>query len=250
MTNDADAGWQNPPMGRVTRAVACVPYGGGKSLDVYRAARTGLPVLLLWHGSGPNERDALSTIAQGIAARGALCLVPDWQSDDVAIGRQNLLDSISFARQRGAEFGGDAERISLCGWSLGANAAADVVLHPAVIDGWRPESFVGIAGGYDRSPITDAVITDGMTSDAHVRCLFIHGSEDGVVDVQRSRDSHQALLSWGWDSALMELDTDHAGIIGTRYDRDQGRCVVTVDSARAQAGNVVAGWVFAHIDSL
>ncbi len=228
-----------------------VPYGGEKALDAFYPStdRKGLPVALLWHGRGPNERDTLTTLARKVAERGAVCLVPDWQSDDISTGRRNLLDSISFGRQSAARFGGDANRISLCGWSLGANAAADVMLHPHVTEGWRPKSFIGIAGGYDSSPITDSFITNGMTREADVRCLLIHGTEDSIVDVQRSRDSHAALLGWGWTSTLKELNTDHAGIIGTRYDTGLGRCVATDEAARVRAGDLVAGWVFAQLDS-
>jgi predicted esterase len=225
-------------------------YRPDKLLDIFQCpSRVGSPVVLFWHGSGPNERDALSTLASAVNKQGAVCLVPDWQSDTNAEGRKNLLDSITFARKEAETYGGDPTRISLCGWSLGANAAADLTLHPDVIEGWRPNAFVGIAGGYDKSPITDGALTDHMTSEPDVPCLLVHGTEDHVVDVQRSRDSHEALLGWGWKSTLREVGTDHAGIIGTRYDPQKNRCLPTNELERVEAVNAVANWIYAHVTS-
>lgn len=227
-----------------------LPYGGGKVLDIYRPEDgVGLPVVLLWHGSGPDERDALATLASRVAKRGAVCLVPDWQSDMDDIGRENLLTSISFAREDAQSVGGDRSRISLCGWSWGANAAADVTLHPDVTAGWRPSSFVGLAGGYDVSPITGGPIVDGMTHAADVPCLFIHGIQDQIVSVEHSRRSHETLYKSGWQSKLREVDTDHAGILGTRYDSDLARCVPSSESDRVLAVNLVAEWLFEHVDT-
>ncbi len=226
-------------------------YSPCKLLDIFRCPdRVGLPVVLLWHGSGPNERDALSTLASAVSKEGAVCFAPDWQSDTIAKGRKNLLDSIVFARKKAETYGGDPTNISLCGWSLGANAAADVMLHPQVTAGWRPMTFVGIAGGYDKSPITDGALTEAMTNEPDVPCLLVHGTNDHVVPVQRSRDSHEALLRWGWKSALREVDTDHAGIIGTRYDPQQKRCMATNEMARVETVNAVASWIYAHVTSV
>jgi predicted esterase len=236
----------SPVMPRVTS----VPYGAGKLLDVYEPLDHGaLPVVLLWHGSGPDERDALAVLASAVAMRGSVCLVPDWQSKDSILGRENLLASVSFGRRTAPEFGGDRDRIALCGWSLGAKAAADLMLHPQAAGGWRPCAFVGLAGGYDSSPITDAPLAKDRTTEASVPCLLIHGTRDHIVPVQRSREFHHALQDWGWQSELKELDTDHAGIIGTRYDPDRGRCVSSDDPTHTRAVERVAGWVFAHVNS-
>ncbi len=226
-------------------------YGPDKLLDIFQCSdRFGSPVVLLWHGSGPNERDALSTLARTVAQRGAVCFVPDWQSDTIAESRKDLLESIAFARTEAETYGGDPTNISLCGWSLGANAAADVTLHPQATEGWRPRNFVGIAGGYDKSPITDGALTDAMTNEPDVPCLLVHGTDDHVVPVQRSRDFHEALLGRGLRSTLREVDTDHAGIIGTRYDPQQSRCVATDEVARVETVHAVADWIFAHVTSV
>jgi predicted esterase len=230
--------------------VTSIPYGGGKLLDVYEPPdREALPVVLLGHGSGIRERDALAVLASALAVRGSVCLVPDWQSEDVAFGRDNLLASVSFGLRNAPAFGGDRDRIAVCGWSLGAKAAADLMLHPQAAGGWRPRAFVGLAGGYDSSPITNAPLAEGRTTEANVPCLLIHGIRDHIVPVQRSREFHRALHDWGWQSELRELDTDHAGIIGTRYDPVRGRCVTSDDADHLRAVERVAGWVFTHVNS-
>ncbi len=227
-----------------------VPYEAGKLLDVYRLRdREALPIVLIWHGSGPNERDALARLAREVASKGALCLVPDWQSDEVSTGRANLLASISFCRDRGGEFGGDPSLISLCGWSLGANAAADLMLHPPITGSWRPQAFIGLAGDYGTSPISGGLIVDGMTNAMDVRCLLVHGTQDQVVPARRSREAHEALQRWGWQSTLKLLETDHAGIIGTRYDERLGRCVASHEWGRIEVMRSVVLWLFEHVDS-
>jgi predicted esterase len=191
----------------------------------------------------------MAPLARVVASRGVLCLVPDWQSDVDSTGRANLLASVSFGRNEATEFGGDPSRISLCGWSLGANAAADLMLHPPITDGWRPNAFVGLAGDYGTSPFSDDLLVKGMTNAADAPCLLVHGTEDEVVPASRSRESHEALRSWGWQSVLKELDTDHAGIVGTRYDPKSGRCLPSEESSRVRAVHSVARWLFEHIES-
>ena len=59
-----------------------VPYGLGKALDVYRPGNDAVvPVVLLWHGVGPDERDVLGALATAAAERGVMVLVPDWRRD-------------------------------------------------------------------------------------------------------------------------------------------------------------------------
>ena len=112
-----------------------MPYGHGKVLDIYRpgriAAATGPePVVLLWHGVGPDERDVLEPLARATAALGAMVFVPDWRSDAPDGGRANLLGSVSFTRQQAPGLGGDAEAIALAGWSRGGRAAAGLAVRP------------------------------------------------------------------------------------------------------------------------
>ncbi|WP_244927000.1 hypothetical protein [Streptomyces eurocidicus] len=93
----------------------------GKAIDVYGPAEGAgaAPVVLLWHGTGPDERAMLAPVARAAAARGLVVFVPDWRSDAPDRGRAHLLDSLTHAHDHAAEHGGDAARLVVAGWSAG-----------------------------------------------------------------------------------------------------------------------------------
>ena len=206
----------------------------------------GAPVVLLWHGSGPDERDALVPLAAAVAARGVVALVPDWRSDDALAGPRDLLGSIDFATDSAAGLGGDPGRLVLAGWSLGANAAADVAFHPDVAHGWHPTAVVGLGGGYDQTPFDDSRRTRDPMADIAVGgagrpALLAHGTSDNLIPLERSVVATAALAEAGWRAVLRQVDTDHAGVIGTVYDRRLKRCVPSDDPGRRAALESVAG---------
>jgi predicted esterase len=232
----------------MTRSVS---YASGKRLDIHvPEARAEVPVVLMWHGSGPDERDALAPLADELAQRGVLALVPDWQSDDAVTGRGQLLASVAFARTEARTFGADPARIVLAGWSLGANAAAHVGLHPGSVDGWSPAAVVGLGGSYTGSPFGDDVF-DGAPgapdapAAAGRRVLLVHGTVDKLVPAERSMEAADRFAGLGWTVRLRQVGTDHAGVIGTVYDRVRHRCVPTDDpvrvAVRRQVADLVAG---------
>jgi len=221
------------------------PYAPGKLLDVHAPeGNADVPVVLLWHGSGPDERDALAPLAGELADRGVLALVPDWQSDDFGTGAGQLLASVAFARTEARALGADPERIVLAGWSLGANAAAHVGLHPAAADGWSPAALVGLGGSYTGSPFGDDVFDGTHAAPGH-RVLLIHGSVDNLVPVERSVVAADRFARRGWAARLRQVGTDHAGVIGTVYDPVRHRCIPTDDplrtAVRAEVADRVAG---------
>ena len=227
------------------------PYTSGKLLDVHVPdgldvqspdRRTDVPVVLAWHGSGPDERDALAPLAGELAARGVLVLVPDWQSDDVGPGCDQLLASVAFARTEARALGADPERIVLAGWSLGANAAVHLGLHPGAVDGWSPSAFVGLGGSYAGSPFGPDLFAGSAAAPGR-RMLLIHGSADTLVPAARSVEAAGRLVGLGWAARLRQVGTDHAGVIGTVYDRVRHRCVPTEDPIRAVVRGVVADLV-------
>ena len=196
------------------------------------------PVVLLWHGSGPDERDALVPLAAALAAHGVVALVPDWRSDDASAGPGDLLASIDFAADAAAGLGGDPERVVLAGWSLGANAAADVALHPDVAHGWHPTAVVGLGGGYDRTPFDAGRARDPLADSvggAGRPAFLAHGISDNLIPIERSVVATAALAEAGWRAVLRQVDTDHAGVIGTVYDRQLKRCVPSDDPGRRAA---------------
>ena len=221
-----------------------VPFGDGKHLDLYRRRDLDhAPVVLLWHGRGPNERDVLAPLASAIAREGFVVFVSDWQSDGQDDGRNDLLASLSYALDRASLAGGDKDRIIVAGWSLGANAAADLMLHPEEADGWTPAGFAGFAGSYDESPISGLpfVGASGTIPVAMpIPCLVVHGSNDTVVPVQRSRDFALQLAATGWPISTLEPETDHAGVIGTEYDANVGRCFSSREPGAVVAMQAVA----------
>ncbi|MEY2244870.1 alpha/beta hydrolase [Streptomyces sp. BF23-18] len=203
------------------------------------------PVVLLWHGRGPEERDVLAPLARAAASLGVVCFVPDWRPDADDGGRTHLRESALFVRQSAAEFGGDTGRIALAGWSLGSKAAVAAALDPRALDGWRPRAVVGIAGGYTRpEPLTGRAPIDELTraeeSLPAIPVWLIHGSADPVVDVRQSRQLQAALAHRGWPTSLDEPDTDHAGVIMTEYDPESRRCRPSHADHAARAGNATA----------
>ncbi|MFJ7067826.1 alpha/beta hydrolase [Streptomyces sp. NPDC101115] len=207
-------------------------YGAsGQRLDVYRpaAASEASPVVLLWHGRGPDERDVLAPLARAAASLGVVCFVPDWRPDADDGGRTHLRESALFVQQNAAAFGGDTGRIALAGWSLGGNAAVAAAMDPLALDGWRPRAVVGVAGAYTRpQPLTgrapiDELAKAEMTLPA-IPVRLVHGTADPVVAVQQSRQFHTALQRQGWPAWLDEPETDHAGVIMTEYDPGSQRC--------------------------
>jgi predicted esterase len=234
----------SPDAGTVTRHVE--EYDSGRFVDVLRTmSLDASPVVLLWHGSGPDERDALVPLASAIAAHGPVVLAPDWQSADLGIGAGELLASIAFVHARAADLGADPGRVVLAGWSLGASAVADIALHPDFADGWCPSAIVGLAGGYDRSPFGDqATDRDPMGGEpeggAGRPALLFHGTSDHVIPLQRSVHASEVLAGAGWQVTLRQMDCDHAGVIGTIYDRQLRRCVPSDDPGRHAVMSSVA----------
>jgi len=222
------------------RAVArhAEEYRPGRLVEVLRpVGPQGAPVVLLWHGSGPDERDALVPLAAAIAAHGPVALVPDWRSDDLTVGADELLASIDFTTRTAAELGGDPGRVVLAGWSLGASAAADVALHPGIADGWHPSGLVGLGGGYGRTPFASQwTERDPMAGDAvggaGRPALLVHGTSDSVIPLEGSVAGTGVLAEAGWRVVLRQVDTDHAGVIGTVYDHGLERCVPSDEPRR------------------
>ncbi|MFJ5229491.1 alpha/beta hydrolase [Kitasatospora sp. NPDC088391] len=205
-----------------------LPYGpDARPADLHRpgaGAADGLPVVLLWHGRGPDERDVLAPLARAAAARGLRVLVPDWRPDAPDVGRAQLLASAALARELAA-----GARLVLAGWSLGAKAAVGAALNPAAFAGWRPDAVVAFAGSYATpAPSTGTTPLDDLPAAAPgVPFHLLHGTADTVVDPARTRELHAALLAHGHPATLAEPPTDHAGVIGTAYSPTAARCLPT-----------------------
>jgi len=223
-------------------------YGdSGQRLDAYvpEGRPESCPIVLLWHGKGPDERDVLAPLARAVASLGAVCFVPDWRPDAEDGGRTHLRESALFVRQHGADFNGDVTRITLAGWSLGGKTAVVVALDDAALDGWRPRAVVAIAGGYTSpDPLTGRAALERLAEDgvlaSPIPVHVVHGTADSRVDVEQARRLHTALRQRGWPTTLSELDTDHAGVVMTVYDPEAHRCLPARDERVLRAGNETA----------
>jgi acetyl esterase/lipase len=230
---------------RVGRAV---PYGHGKVLDIYRPGRTEAatepdPVVLLWHGVGPDDREVLEPLARATAALGVTVFVPDWRSDAPDGGRAHLLSSVSFTRQQAPVLGGNADAIVLAGWSRGGRAAAGLAINPEAAGGWRPAAVVCLASGFSRAAPTTgtspaADLAQGSVGPVPV--WLVHGTADPVVSITESRKFAALLAEHGWPVQLAELPTDHAGVVMAEYDPEHGRCRPASNRNAIEAGRQTA----------
>jgi predicted esterase len=226
-----------------------VPYGLGKVMDVYRPEPAGVlvpaaPVVLLWHGVGPDEREVLGGLAAAAARLGVLVCVPDWRPDAPDRGRAQLLASLAFTRENAAGYGGDPGTVVLAGWSLGGRSAAGVAVAPEGVGGWRPSAVVCLASGFSGAPApaTGSVPLGRLAAgDASpVPFWLVHGTRDGVVGVAQSRNFAAALTRRGWPVRLDEPATDHAGVVMAEYHPAIRRCRPATTGRALNAGHLSA----------
>ncbi|MBV2155901.1 alpha/beta hydrolase [Kitasatospora sp. SUK 42] len=222
-----------------------VQYADGRLMDVHRptgGAAGPAPVVLLWHGRGGDERDVLRTLAQEAAGLGLLVLVPDWRSDRPDGGRAELLASLAFAHRNAPGYGGDPERFVLAGWSLGGREAIAVATHPDTPAESRPTAAVGIASAYARPAATtgDSPLDHLATDPSPVPVLLVCGTKDEVVEPEHTLQLSAALTKQMSAVELLELPTDHAGVVMTTYDPEAARCLPATDPDTLRAGRRTA----------
>ncbi|MEV7805179.1 hypothetical protein AB0O28_19730 [Microbispora sp. NPDC088329] len=217
----------------------------GKLVDVYRRADAESdPVMLLWHGSGPDQRTVLEPLARATAELGVVVFVPDWRSDAPDGGRAHLLASIAFVRAHAEAFRGDPDRVLLAGWSRGARAASGLAVDVSAAEGWRPSAVACLATGFGRpTPMSARVPLEAVTRGDldPVPFWLLHGTDDELVDVKHSREFAGVLRDHAWPVRFHEMETNHAGIVMAQYDPGLGRCVPATGGHALEAGRRVAG---------
>ena len=215
-------------------------YAPGRLADVHRG--TGDGHVLIWHGRGPNERGVLATLAGLVAARGPTVVVPDWSSEAEDGGRADLLRSMRLTREQIEAHGGDPDSLVLVGWSLGGTAAAGLTINARRL-GVGVAGTVTLAGGFVApDPISGEPLTGSLpTTDDPSPFTIIHGIADDVAPVSMSRAFAQALELARWPVELVELPTDHAGIVGTAFDDAQELCLAATDEKTIAVAAEVAG---------
>jgi dienelactone hydrolase len=208
--------------------VDTLEYAPGRLTDVH--AGSGPGHVLMWHGRGPNERGALATLAGLIAERGRTVVVPDWSSKAEDGGRADLLRSLRHTREVIEADGGDPDSLVLVGWSLGGVAAAGLTIHARRL-GVAVARTVCLAGGFVApDPISGEVLNGHLpTAPEPSPFTLIHGIADDNAAVAMSRAFAQVLELSEWPVELVELPTEHFGIIGTTYDAAHDACVPSTD---------------------
>ena len=198
-----------------------IEYAPGRLIDSYGPAAA--TTVLLWHGSGPNEREVLAPLATAVADRGVRVLVPDWDSTSPDGGRADLLRSVKFAREGGA---GSDSRLVVAGWSLGGTAAASLAINARKL-GLDSVPAVCLAGAFGRTdPLSGQPFASFEPSNRTPGSIrLLHGTQDDIVHIEGSRAFAKVLRSAGWEADLTELDTDHAGIVGAGFVADRSRCI-------------------------
>ncbi len=148
-----------------------VAYGAlaRQKLDIYQptvnAPAGGWPTVVFFYGGSWNsgERGSYKFLAEALAARGVLVLVPDYRLYPEVRYPEFLHDSalaLAFGFSQSARLGGNAKRVFVMGHSAGAYNAAMLALDPrwlaptchtpAKLAGW-----IGLAGPYDFLPMTN-----------------------------------------------------------------------------------------------
>jgi dienelactone hydrolase len=210
------------------KIVETLEYAPGRPADLHAGAGAGH--VLLWHGRGPNERGALSTLAGLVADRGPTVIVPDWSSEADDGGRADLLRSLRYARETVEADGHEPDSLVLVGWSLGGTAAAGLTIHARRL-GVGVARTVCLAGGFVApDPISGEVLGGHLpTTPDTAPFTLIHGIADDTAPVAMSRAFAQALELAHWPVELVEMPTDHFGIVGTHYDEARDTCLPATD---------------------
>ncbi|MEU9101463.1 alpha/beta hydrolase [Streptomyces sp. NPDC048361] len=244
-------------------------------LDVYspEAAPASTPAVLLWHGSAPDTRFEVASLARETAGHGVTVFVPDWRPDSPDGGRTHLLASLRYVRENAASFGADPARLVVAGWSMGAGAAIGTALRPDLAGGQLPKAVVGIAGRYELpARSTGTVPLEDLASAPATRVpgapgvpvVLVHGAADTIIESGHSRTFHAALAARRRAEAahgpkdlhesvsldgpkdrhesvsLHEPAADHAGVVMGAYDPALGHCVPATDPLALRAGRDTA----------
>lgn len=210
-----------------------IPFGPDprQQLDVYTpdaVSGAPLPVLVFWYGGGWNsgKRQDYAWVGHSLAAQGFVVVVPDYRlvpehryPDFVQDGAA----AVRWARDHAAEYGGDPNRLLLCGHSAGAYIAMQLAmdqsfLREAGVDPKLIRGVAGLSGPYDLTPFISPLAIDafGQWPDAddtqpihHVApgrppVFIAHGDKDDTVLPANTLHMDKALRAAG-DSVEMKI---------------------------------------------
>ena len=131
-----------------------VAYTSERSLDIYAPEEgSGWPVVVYFHGGPPvpGARDDPATLS-AIAEQGVVVYAPDWSSSGPAGGSQDSICAVAYAEATAADHGGDADAVTLAGYSTGGYTA---LIH-------------GFVGDDPPLPVTDCVVDPAVSAPSAV----------------------------------------------------------------------------------
>lgn len=145
-----------------------VPYADGDrhSLDIYRPAGVGAPVVVFLYGGGwkAGDRSMYRFAGSALADRGFLVLIPDYRVFPEAAFPgfvDDAAQAVAWTKAHAGDYGGDPGRVFLMGHSAGAHIAAMLTLDKSFLGrvGLDPDrdiaGMIGLAGPYDFLPLVD-----------------------------------------------------------------------------------------------
>jgi len=188
--------------------MAVVEYAPDREADVDGDG----PTVLLWHGSGPNDRQGLTALARAVSARGHRTVTPDWDSTAADVGRADLLTSLRFARET---CGHDPDLVTLVGWSRGGIAVASLTLNQRRLGIGIARAVCVAAAPFPRTDPISGVVLGPATPpvDRDTTVAFVNGSRDELTPIDDVRATHQQWNEAGWPTTLDLLDADHFTLV-------------------------------------
>lgn len=103
-----------------------VAYTSERMLDVYAPTEgSDWPVVVYFHGgaAAPGRRTDAAARLQALAEQGLVVYAPDWRANGPAGGSQDSVCAIAYAEATAADHGGDAEALTVSGYSTGGFTA-------------------------------------------------------------------------------------------------------------------------------
>lgn len=210
---------------------AGIRYGSGpdETLDVFPARTTGAPICVFIHGGGWRLRngDRQAFIAPNLVAHGIAAVVVHFSViPDVRVPAmiEQARIAVTWVHAHATEFGGDAERIVICGHSSGGHMAGVLCTTDWTPYGLPADVVKGgclISGMYDLGPVMLSSRRDYVTLSAdeigalspirHLDRLtaplvVAHGTRESPEFVRQARDFAVAVAADGKRATLVTVN--------------------------------------------
>lgn len=194
--------------GRHARVTSDIVYDAEHDLrlDVYRSehATGNAPVVVFLYGGAwiSGERRWYRYAGEALAREGFVAMVPDYRKSPAVKFPAFVEDAaraVAWTQAHAAEFGGDARRPFVMGYSAGAHIGALLATDARYLAqvGLAPRDlagFVGLAGPYDFAPFHDDYLIEifGAGTDAQHAAMpttYVAGHEPPMLLLQGAADT-------------------------------------------------------------